>query len=260
MSLAHFLLSTMSPFVLFALIMACTAILTVTATLIFHRFVPHHKLKMHNDIAGPIFSTLGVIYAVILAFMVVVVWQGFDRAKLNADMEVNCLSNLRIDSEPFEEDFRGKIRGGIDEYTKAVIGEWDMHAKGLHDSGARKAIEKLVISYSGYSPRTEGEKAFFDESIELLNKLFELRLMRLSAVSGGIHPLLWMVLILGGIITIVFTIFFGTDNLRAKIIMSTLLAVTISLVLFTILEYSLPFTGSAIVPCDSFKELLTQNL
>lgn len=110
--------------------MVIAAILSIAGTLVFHRFVPQRSLKVHNDITGPIYSTLGVIYAVLLGFVVVIVWQDFNRAKLNVEMEVNCLANLYIDSEPFEQIFKQKVHSGIGIYTKAVIDEWDVLARG----------------------------------------------------------------------------------------------------------------------------------
>lgn len=258
MSLDQMLLSNIPPLILCFIMMVIAAILSIAGTLVFHRFIPQRSLKVHNDITGPIYSTLGVIYAVLLGFVAVTVWQDFDRAKLNVEMEVNCLANLYIDSEPFEQVFKQKVHGGIATYTRAVIDEWDMLAKGECSLKAQKAIEQLIMLYSNYSPKSETEKVFFAESIDKVNELLGLRMQRLVDAHTGIHFLLWFVLITGGIITIVFTIFFGTESLNAKIIMSTLLAVLIVLVLFTILEFSFPFTGSASVSCESFKQLLAR--
>ena len=258
MSLGQMLLLNTPPLILCFLMMVIAAILSIAGTLVFHRFVPQRSLKVHNDITGPIYSTLGVIYAVLLGFVVVIVWQDFNRAKLNVEMEVNCLANLYIDSEPFEQIFKQKVHSGIGIYTKAVIDEWDVLARGGYNLKAQKAIEQLIILYSSYSPQNETEKVFFAKSIDQVNELFSLRMLRLMDTNTGIHFLLWFVLITGGVITIVFTIFFGTESLSAKIIMSTLLAMLIVLVLFTILEFSFPFTGSAKVPCESFKQLLVR--
>lgn len=258
MSLDQILLLNIPPLILCSIMMVGAAILSIAGTLIFHRYIPQRNFKNHNDIAGPIFSTLGVIYAVLLGFMVVVVWQDFDRAKLNAEKEVNCLANLYIDSEPFEGAFKRKVHSGIGRYARAVVDEWNILAMGGYNLKAKEAIRELIVLYSNYSPRSETEKVFFASSINKLNELFDLRMLRLIDAREGIHPLLWFVLIAGGIITIVFTIFFGTESLSAKIGMSTFLAVLISLVLFTILEFSLPFTGSARISCESFKQLLVQ--
>ena len=256
MSFSQQLVANMPSFVLAAIMVAIAVIISVGGMLFVHRFIPHHRLKAHNDITGPIFSTLGVIYAVMLAFMVVIIWQKFDRAGVNVDMEANCIVNLYVDAEPFEESFRQDIRGRIVEYTKAIVDEWDAMGRGDANLAGGKLIEGLAIAYSAYSPKNETDKIFFKESVHKMNELFSLRIFRLVDARRGLHPLLWFVLIIGGVITIIFTIFFGTESLRAKILMSTLLAILIVLVLFTILEFSFPFTGKASISSEAFEVLL----
>jgi hypothetical protein len=48
-------------------------------------------LEQHNDVAGFI---IGVLYAVLLAFVVVVTWQNFDRAEQIATHEAEVVEAL----------------------------------------------------------------------------------------------------------------------------------------------------------------------
>ena len=59
-----------------------------------------------------------------------------------------------------------------------------------------------------------------------------------------------------GIITVIFSFFFGSENLKAQLIMTTLLAVLIVLILFTILIMDFPFSGDMAVSPDAFKQVL----
>ena len=42
-----------------------------------HRLVPADSRQRHNDVAGFIYAALGVIYAVLLALVVIAVWEEF---------------------------------------------------------------------------------------------------------------------------------------------------------------------------------------
>ena len=75
MSFAQSLLLNLNPLLLAVVIMFGSALFSVVGLLITHHFVPVHKIKLHNEVAGYIFASLGAIYAVLLAFMVVVSWQ-----------------------------------------------------------------------------------------------------------------------------------------------------------------------------------------
>jgi hypothetical protein len=56
------------------------------------------SLKRGHGIAGPIFSTLGVVYAVLLAFAIIVVWQSFDTTQNNVVREANYYADIYRDS------------------------------------------------------------------------------------------------------------------------------------------------------------------
>jgi hypothetical protein len=74
--------------------------ISITGLLIIGKYYPHNECKPHNDIAGFMFATIGVIYAVLLAFIVVVTWQDFDKAQDVTINEANCIAALYRDSTP----------------------------------------------------------------------------------------------------------------------------------------------------------------
>jgi len=71
--------------------------------------------------------------------------------------------------------------------------------------------------------------------------------------------ILWAVLILGGLITVAFTFFFGSDNMIAQHIMTIMVAVLIALVLFTIFVLDFPFTGDLRVPVEPLEQMVIQG-
>lgn len=246
------------PSVLLCLIMVGSAvILSIVGLLIVRHFIPHHRLKLHNDVAGPLFGTLGTVYAVLLAFIVVTVWQNFDKSNLNVKKEADCLIDLYIDAEAFSPSFKEETRALLNNYANVVVNdEWSVITKGELSPRAQEAVRKLCLLYSNYLPKNSTELTFFQESVRHLNELGELRLMRLMDSRTGIHPLLWFVLIFGGVVTITFTFFFGTESLFAQMVMAVLLAIIISLVLFTILSLDYPFTGDIRISSEPFKLFL----
>lgn len=235
-----------------ATLLAAVALLTV------RRFIPHHKLKLHNDVAGAMFATVGVLYAVLLAFVVVIVWQNFDRSNTNVHKEVNALVDLYRDAEAFSPEFKNVIRPLFIDYAEAVVKEeWKAMESGSASPQVTAVLTSMWSAYSNYLPVNETEKVFFSESVQKLNELGEFRRLRLMDANTGVHPLLWIVLIVGGIVTITFISFFGAENLNAQMIMAVLLAILVGLILFTILAMDYPFTGSVSVSSEIFKIVVT---
>lgn len=229
----------------------------VGGVLLVRRLVNIKKFKEHHDIAGPIFSTIGVIYAVMLAFVLVIVWQDFDRAQNNTVREANFFAQMYRDATGLPEPFRGQFLKANGEYLKAVIEyEWPKMQYGERSLEAQAAADKVWELTSGFDPKTERDKIFFSEMLKKMNEAVEMRRQRIQDSGSGLHPSLWFVLLFGGIITVVFTFFFGSQNLYAQVIMTTMLAVLIVLILFTILLMDFPFSGDLSIPATPFQQVL----
>jgi len=245
-----------SPLFLGSIIVTATVLFSLTGLLVVRRLIHHERLKLHNDVAGFMFSTLGVIYAVLLAFTVIVVWENFDKATSDVQLEANSLADLYRNAEGMQFPFSNEVGILLREYGKAIVNdEWKTQEFGEKSAKVQALQDKIWRLYITYEPKTETDRIFFEESVKVLNDLCKYRRLRLMEAKEGISDILWFVLIVCGIITIVFTFFFGTENLNAQIIMTLLLAITIALILFTILEFDYPFTGNLSVSPEPFKNL-----
>jgi hypothetical protein len=78
--------------VVYGILVVCGASLAAVAGLMLvQRLVPATTRKEHNDVAGFIYAALGVIYAVLLALVVIAVWEEFGRARIMVESEANAL-------------------------------------------------------------------------------------------------------------------------------------------------------------------------
>src|SRR3974390_1330629 len=59
----------------------------VLCELVVHRFLPIELRRRHNDVAAAIFSVVGVTFAVLLSFVAMLAWDGFNKAKAAAYAE-----------------------------------------------------------------------------------------------------------------------------------------------------------------------------
>jgi hypothetical protein len=64
--------------VLALLVVGLPVLLAVVVLLLVRSRVPHPRLQPHHDGAGYIYSGLAVLYAVLLAFVVIIVWEQFN--------------------------------------------------------------------------------------------------------------------------------------------------------------------------------------
>lgn len=256
MPITQKLLLTFSPIWLGILTVGTAVLMSMLGLVIVRRYISHKVLKGHNDIAGAIFNTLGVAYAVLLAFVAVVAWQNFDRSSQNVEAEANCLINIARDSGAFGKEFHEQAMALAMGYGKSVVkDEWPLLTKGEGSIHTRDAFEKLFLLYTSYMPQNKREEIFLSESIRNLNTLGGLRRTRIFDSKQGIHPILWMILLAGAAVTVIFTFFFGSDNHKAQMLMTSLLAALIALIIYTILMLDFPFTGNVSIEPTAFSQM-----
>src|SRR5205807_6291102 len=107
------------PTVLLALLAFGVAVgLAIGGLLLVRQSVELSTLERHNDVAGFIIAVIGVLYAVLLAFVVVISWQNFDRAEQIANSEAELVSGLYRDASAFQPQ-TATIRGHLDTYARS---------------------------------------------------------------------------------------------------------------------------------------------
>jgi hypothetical protein len=230
------------PTVLLGIIIVVSYVLfSIIGLYVIRAFHPPQKLKLHNDVAGFIFATLGVIYAVLIAFLIIVTWQDFDAAQKNVAKEANYIASIYRDSSPMPVSLRSELKNDLADYVNYIItDEWPIMTRGGRSLKVQQAQDKIWKFFSDYQPKTETQKIFFTEAVKKLNDACEMRRERIHEASSVIHPVLYFILIVGGLMTIAFTLFFGTENFVPQLIMTSMLATMIALTLFTILVLDCP--------------------
>jgi len=257
MPFAQELLVRFPVFTLGLIVIGAFVFFYIVGLLFVRRIVPHYKLVKHHDVAAPLLGALGAVYAVLLAFMVVTVWERFEKSESNAQMEANFIADLYRDAEAFSLSFRLNLNPLLRQYRNSIVeDEWKLMQKGQMSFEAERLISKIWALYVAYSPVGTTETVFFNESVRKLNLVRELRRQRLMDSKSGIHPLLWFVLGIGAVATISFTYLFGAENFKAQLIMGVILSAMIALIIFTILSLDYPFSGSVCILPDAFKEMI----
>ena len=78
-------------------------------TVLARRWVSVEVLKHNNEVAGFIYGVIGVLYAVLLGFTAIIVWEQFDKAQAGVDQEANELADLYRDAQAFPDDTRKEL-------------------------------------------------------------------------------------------------------------------------------------------------------
>lgn len=238
------------------LIVGMAVALAIGGMLLVRRSVTLAGLEKHNQVAGFIYAVIGVVYAVLLAFTAIVVWEQHTHAKTGVEQEANELGDLYRDAQVFPREVQIRLQNEIHAYTRIVLEkEWPAMAKGEASPEAWEAYNQLWRTYQQFQPRNAYENAWYAESLGRLNQLGDYRRDRLLNNRSAVPGVMWVVLLGGGIITIGFSFFFGTESVWAQALMVTALTATIALVLFLVLALNQPFSGVGAIEPEAFQQL-----
>ena len=83
--------------------------MAVGGALLVRRAVGAEALALHNDVAGFIYAVIGVVYAVLLGFTAIIVWEQFRHAQQGVEREANALASLYRDAQVFPPDVRKQV-------------------------------------------------------------------------------------------------------------------------------------------------------
>src|SRR5215210_3101359 len=112
------------------------------------RRVPLPVLETQHEVAGFIIGVLGAIYAVLLAFVVVAVWDQFGEARMIVEREANQLNDLSRMAQGFPAPAQGRALEGLRAYGQSVIDdEWSAMKSGLASQKTQAVLDNLWQIY-----------------------------------------------------------------------------------------------------------------
>ena len=231
--------------------------LAMGGSLFVRRKVGVEELSRHNDVAGFIYAVVGVVYAVLLGFSAIIVWEQFQGAQEVGEREANKVVDLYRDAQVFPPQVRDGLRDRLRTYAKVVLEkEWPAMADHKASPEAWDAFDQVWKSYYVFEPQGEHQIAWYTESIARMNELADMRRRRLLSAQSGVPPVMWAVLLGAGAMAIGFAFLFGTKNTWAHILMIGMLSLTIGLVLLSIVALEHPYSGITRVSPEAFEQAL----
>src|SRR5215472_9527907 len=98
-----------------------TTLLAMAGPVIVRRYVEVNQLRTNNEVTGFKFATVGVLYAVLLAFAVIVVWERFATAESDVTNEAGAAATIYRISRGLEGEPGEALRAGLTSYIETVI-------------------------------------------------------------------------------------------------------------------------------------------
>lgn len=252
-------LAALPPWASIIIVVVIPTVIAMFGPAIARRTVGLDRLAANNEVAGFKFAVLGVVYAVLLGFAVIVVWEKFHDAESAVAQEAGTVTTLFRLSGGMEAPAKAIFQEGLDTYIHAAIQyDWPAMARGGSSRAVTAAINDLYAQALAQRPTDRVSVAVLSEVLAQLDQLTQARRTRLVLAEGSVPGVVWTVLSVGAVVTVGFTFFFGTPSLRAQGLMTALLALTIFMGLLVIMSINGPFTGSVSVSFEPLHLVLDE--
>src|SRR5438477_7748141 len=252
----HFLLN-LPPTISFLLVSVITTALAAVGLHFVRRKYPAEVLKENHEVAAIIFNAFGLLYGVVVAFVVFVTWSGYDDAAKNLQMEASDTLDLFHSTKAFPDPVRKIVQQGLMDYVDLVYRD-EVNRMSTEEISIYSAnpLRKLLDIFNQMDAQSVPNRELYSESLKRINSLAEHRRLRIFAGNNTVPPTVWLVLLVGGVITVAYTYLFATKNIRAQYLMITALTVTISWILLLIYILDHPFTGASKVSAKPLSEAM----
>jgi hypothetical protein len=247
----------LAPPVSFFVVSAFTTFFGLGGLYLVRRKYSADVLKENHEVAAIIFNAFGLFYGVLVAFVVFATWNGYDEATKNLQLEASEALDIFHTAAAFPDPSKKIIQQGVRDYLAGVyndeipkMSEGDLS---VYSGGAHTPLRAL---FSQMDTNSIPNRELYAESLHCLNNLAQFRRMRIFAGNDTVPPVIWLVLLVGGVFAVSYTFFFGMKNIRAQYLITTTLTVMLTSILFLIYVLDHPFTGTSRVSLEPLKEAI----
>jgi Protein of unknown function (DUF4239) len=251
-------LSSLPLWNLVLLVVVIPTAIAMAAQLLIRKWVGADNLARNNEIAGFKFATVGVIYAVLLAFTVIAVWEKFSEAQNAVTDEAGAVSALDHFTEGKEPEAVA-VRSALARYLKSVIDdEWPAMSREGESQSTEHALDSVYEATVALNRSGAMGTASMAEIFRLVDEVTAARRSRLHLATGLVPNVIWITLFMGALLTVGFTLFFGSENPVAQVSMTGVLSILVTTGLVVILSIDHPFTGPVYIHPEPLSSVLAE--
>ena len=251
-----YFLSALPIWALILVVVVIPTSIAIGAQILVRRSVGVEKLALNNEVAGFIFAIIGVVYAVLLAFVVIAVWEKFSEGQTSVAKESAAAAALFYYSEGPEPE-AAKLRESLVHYLTLVIeSDWPSMASKSEDSQTTDALGALYRAAMALNRTGTRSVADMSEVFTQVDNLTLARHVRLHLSTGLVPEIIWITLFAGAGFTVCFALFFGSPNMLAHLAMTAVLSIVLAAGLVVIISLDHPFSGPVHISPEAIEHVL----
>jgi uncharacterized protein DUF4239 len=214
--------------------------------------------RAFKAVSPGLLPVLGVLFALLVGFIAVEVWNTFDKAKTAVISEASALRAVLVLARTFPDEQKTRIEALINRHIEeAVNKEWPEMAQQQQTlSPLPTALIEALHNAFALKPTDDSQRAAQPEMIRALRAALDARRQRIVISQSSVGAVKWVAILFQAFCTLVAIAMVHSDNRRACAISLTLFASGVALSVLLIAAYSRPFTGEISVGSELLKQVI----
>ena len=240
------------------IVFAATFLIAGGVYLVVTRLADTEWATAFKAVSPGLLPVLGVLFALLVGFIAVEVWNTFDKAKTAVATEASALRAVVLLARNFPEEQRTRINALINRHIEvAVRQEWpEMALRRATLSPLPTHLIEALDNVFALKPIDESQQAAKPEMIRALRTALDARRQRIVISESAVGAVKWVAILLQALCALVAIAMVHANNRRACAITLTLFAAGVALSVLLIAAYSRPFTGEISVTPELLKQVI----
>ncbi len=221
---------------------------SILLQIVLHRFLSGRFRSDHHEPVAAIFSIIGVTYAVLLAFIAMVTWEGFNKARAATFAEAGAVLELQRLIGAMPPSQADTLHAALATYVHNVVDrEFPAQRRGLVDTSGEASLAAMHDAL-----RSEAPNELRAELLHELSSLGAARQERLLATEPTVPGIVWAVLIAGGALLVGFSALLGAESTWLHLAMTAALGASGALIIVLIASLNYPFGSEFGISAHAF--------
>ena len=243
---------------LFFIICSFFMLISLVALFLIKWYFPLHLRYQDNTVIGCASALIGLIYGVLAGFATAHLISSSNFAIDALQREANAIVDLYRDSRWLTQPEQAHIQAQVKEYLAEVINvEWPLmnHGERIPHQGSF-IIDGMSAELSHYKIKNNSDSAVLSDMMSVIRNLYDARQQRILASYTSLSGSIWVVIMLGTILTLCISYLFGV-NFYLHIFTVMASALMMSSIIFLLISLDKPFLGSYAVGPEVYHSLAT---
>jgi hypothetical protein len=209
------------------------------------RWTEHQKRSRFHEVGIAVFLQMGVIFAVIVAFVFTNIWDQFEDASNAVNREAADLQNMADRAAYLPPKAAAAVRQALLDYMHSEIqNEWPAMVQRRLNPQTLNAFTNLFAKVAAIRADNSLVSGTRDSLFHLLRDIRDQRQLRLLQIDTNVPEWLWTVMIFFSSILVVFVMGAGIEHSVVHAGLTGIFSAFLATILVTIHLFDYPFEGS----------------